>query len=201
MADYDSGAWDYYQIYDDEDDYYFTTENDQNKKYKYTNMAGRGDDFDLDVNNIDSDTKIDFGDDDDEEEEVITTQLFQPQGASSPAAGPYHGGESHEMSEFGPEQSGLADTTPLLAQDQRERAWNATTELFPDASAIDLEALFEPKSQSLMVKMAGAGKKAYYLFTKEKITGRLRLNPKLPLEIKFALGQSTEDKLEKTNKD
>ena len=203
MADFDrpdkkNGAWDYYQIYypGDDDDYYyyFTTENDQNKKYNYTNMAGRGDDFDLDVHNIDPDTKVDFGDDDDEEE-VNTTQPFQPQGASTPAAGPYHGGESHEMSEFGPEQSGLADTTPLLPQDQRERAWNATITFYPDASATDLEAFYDPKTKRLMVKMAGAGKKAYYLFTKEKRTESLRLNPKLTDEIRFALGQSAEDKL------
>ena len=99
------------------------------------------------------------------------------------------------MSNLGPEQSGISDTTPLLSQDQRGRAWNTTTGLFPDASAIDLEALYEPKSKRLVVKMAGAGKKAYYLITKERVTGRLRLNPKLPQEIKFALGKSAEDKL------
>ena len=64
-------------------------------------------------------------DDDDEEEEVNTTQPFtpgaastpyQPQGASTPAAGPYHGGEEHKKSEFGPEQSGMDETTPLLEQ-------------------------------------------------------------------------------------
>ena len=56
---------------------------------------------------------------------------FQPGAASTPASGPYHGSEAHEMTHFGPEQSGLADTTLLLPQDQRERAWNKTTSLFP----------------------------------------------------------------------
>ena len=84
-------AWDYYQIYypeDDDDDYYFTTENDQNKKYKYTNMAARGDGFDLHMDKVNpDDTKIDIHDQDEEEEEeeVKTTRPFQPQGTSTPA--------------------------------------------------------------------------------------------------------------------
>ena len=103
--------------------------------------------------------------------------------------------QAHEMSHFDPEQSGLADTTPLLPQHQKERAWNTTTSLFPDASATDLEAYYDPKSKRLMLKMAGAGKKAYPLFTEERLTQHLRINPKLSLEIKMALGQSAEDKL------
>ena len=86
-----------------------------------------------------------YHDDDDDEEEVDTTQPFQPGASSTPyqptgaASGPYHGGESHEMTNFGPaEQSGFDDTTPLQ-QDQRERAWNTTTSLFPDACATDLK--------------------------------------------------------------
>ena len=46
-----------------------------------------------------------------------------------------------------------------------------------------------------MVKMAGAGKKAYYLFTKEGSKGPLRENLKLTGEIRFALGKTAEDKL------
>ena len=57
-------------------------------------------------------------DNDDKEEEIDTTQPLQPGAASTPyqppgaASDSYHGGEAHEMSEFGPEQSGLADKTP-----------------------------------------------------------------------------------------
>ena len=93
----------------------------------------------VDMDTLDPDTPIDWGDDDDgEEEEVNTTQPFSPGAASTPyqppgaASGPYHGGEAHEMSNLGPEQSGISDTTPLLTQDQRERAWNTTTTFYPD---------------------------------------------------------------------
>ena len=131
--------------------------------------------------------------DDDDEEEVNTTQPFQPGAASTPyqqpgaPSTPYHGGDAHEMSHFDPEQSGLANTTPLLAPDQRERAWNTTKDIYPDASATDLEAYYDPKSKRLMIKMAGAGKKAYPLFTGERLTKRLWLNPKLLREITFEL--------------
>ena len=55
---------------------------------------------------------IDNDDDDDDEEEVNTTQPFRP-GASST---PYHGGETHEMANMGPEEEGLGDTVPLIPQ-------------------------------------------------------------------------------------
>ena len=99
------------------------------------------------------------------------------------------------MSHFDPEQSGLADTTPLLTQDQREQAWNTTTSPFPDASATDREAYYDPKLKRLMIKMAGAGKKAYPFFTEERLTKRLRLNPNLSRKISFALGKPAEEKL------
>ena len=89
-------------------------------------------------------------DDDDDEEEVNTTQPFQPGAASTPyqppgaASDPYHGGEEHEMSQFGPEHSGLDDTTPFVPQTQREQAWKRITALYPDASATDLEAYYDP---------------------------------------------------------
>ena len=89
------------------------------------------------------------------------------------------------MSEFGLEQSGFADTDPLFPPDQREESWKETTTFYPNASAIDLETSYEPKSKRIMIKMAGAGKPYYYLFTKGRLTGRLRLNPKLIQEIKF----------------
>ena len=136
----------------------------------------------------------------DDDEEVNTTRPFQPGATSTPyppgtASGPYYGGEEHEMTHFGPEQSGLDDTTPLLPQDQRERAWNTLTKLYPDARATDLEAYYHPRSKRLMVIMNGAGKRAYPLYTEERLTKRLRLNPNLSREVSFALGQPAEEKL------
>ena len=46
-----------------------------------------------------------------------------------------------------------------------------------------------------MVKMTGAGKKAYPLYTEEKKTKHLRENPKLSLEMKMALGQPAGEQL------
>ena len=41
--------------------------------------------------------------------------------------------------------------------------------------------------------MVGAGKKIYNLFTKEKSTGKERLNPRLPKEIKNQLGPMAQE--------
>ena len=221
MADFDrpddnNGAWDYYQIYyhedddDDDDDYYYTTENAQNKKYKYTNMAGRPE---VDMDNLDPDTEIDWGDDDDdEEEEVNTTQLFTPGASSTPyqpqgaAAGPYHGGEEHEMAEFGPEQSGISDTTPLLSP-QANQAWAFTEAVYPDADSTKLESFFEEmrnpdpnstKKLRLMIKMRDAGKKAYPLFTRDDVTKKERINPGLTKEIVKVLGPEAEKQIAET---
>ena len=161
-------------------------------------MAGEGE---VDMDNLDSDTKVDWGDDDDDEEETNTTQQFTPGAASTPSqppgapAGTYHDGEEHEMTEFGPEQSGISDTTPLLSQEQRERAWNTTKSRFPDASATDLDAYYDPKSKRLTVKMAGFGKKAYYLYTRDKVTGKERINPELTKQIVKALGPEAEKQI------
>ena len=103
------------------------------------------------------DSNIDH--DDDDNKEVDTTRPFQPGAVSTP----YHDGEQHETSQIEPEQSGLDDTTPLLQQTQREKAWNTIMALYPDASAIDLEAYYDPKSKRLMIKKVGAGKKSYPL--------------------------------------
>ena len=105
------------------------------------------------------------------------------------------------MTHFGPEQSGFDDTDPLLPQDQRERAWNTTISLYPDASATDLETYYDPRSKRLIIKMAGAGKKAYPLYTEERFTKRLKLNPKLSQEILFALGKPAEEKLVEQRQD
>ena len=128
------------------------------------------DDPDLD-HNIDHD-------DNDDEQEVDITRPFQPGAASTP----YQGGEQYEMQTMQHEQSGLPDTsyeeTPLLgAQAQAQRSWDALTRFFPDASSIDLEATYS-RTGRLQVKMAGFGKKAYELFTKDR-SGRQQLNPNL----------------------
>ena len=129
-----------------------------------------------------------------EEQEVNTT--FPMPGASST---PYHFWEQHEMQIMQHEQSGLPDTsyeeTPLLgAQAQAQRSWDALTRFCPDASSIDLEATYS-KTGRLQVKMAGFGKKAYELFTKDR-AGRQQINPKLTKEIKQSLGQRAEQIIE-----
>ena len=129
-----------------------------------------------------------------EEQEVNTT--FPMPGASST---PYHFWEQHEMQIMQHEQSGLPVTsyeeTPLLgAQAQAQRSWDALTRFFPDASSIDLEATYS-KTGRLQVKMAGFGKKAYELFTKDR-TGRQQINPKLTKEIKKSLGRRAEQIIE-----
>ena len=130
-----------------------------------------------------------------EEQEVDTTRPFLPGAASTP----YHGGEQYEMQTMQHEQSGLPVTsyeeTPLLgAQAQAQRSWDALTRFFPDASSIDLEATYS-KTGRLQVKMAGFGKKAYELFTKDR-SGRQQINPKLTKEIKQSLGQRAEQIIE-----
>ena len=46
-----------------------------------------------------------------------------------------------------------------------------------------------------MIKMDSAGKKAYPLYTQERLTKWFTLNPKLSQEITFALGKPAEEKL------
>ena len=137
------------------------------------------------------DDLINFDDDDDEE--VDTTRPFQPGTASTP----YHGGEQYEMETMMHEQDGLPDAsyneTPLLgAQSESQKSWDALERQFPNASAVDLETSYS-KTGRLQVKMAGFGKKAYPLFTRDNNTGRERLNPSLPKEIKKSLGNSAEE--------
>ena len=134
-------------------------------------------------------------DNDDDEQEVNRHETFEPTTASTP----YHGGEQHEMQTMMHEQSGLPDTsfeeTPLLgAQAQAQRSWDSLIRFFPDASSIDLEANYT-KTGRLQVKMAGFGKKAYELFTKDR-SGRQQINPKLTKEIKQSLGRRAEKIIE-----
>ena len=155
-------------------------------------MAEAPDPYDYDDHNIDPPD-----DDDDDDQEVNRTQPFQPGAASTP----YHSGEQHEMQTMSHEQEGLPDTsyeeTPLLgAQDQIQRSWDSLTRLFPRASATNLETSYS-KTGRLQVKMAGIGKKAYPLFTRDNNTGQDWLNPALPKEIKKSLGNSAKS-LKKT---
>ena len=99
---------------------------------------------------------------------------------------PYHPGEEHEMTHLPQEQSGVVPAPG-------EPAWNLLTFIYPDANATDLEAFMDPTTQRLKVKMAGAGKKAYYLYRISRQTGQERLNPDLTQEILRALGKSAVD--------
>ena len=133
---------------------------------------------------------IDHDDDDDawgnidwnapiDPEDPDRTQPFEP-GASST---PYHEGEEHEMTNLPQEQTGMV-------HGPGEAAWKTLTFIYPDAKATDLEAFYDPKTQRLRVKMAGAGKKTYFLYRISQQTGQERLNPDLTKEIKAALGES-----------
>ena len=130
----------------------------------------------------------------DDEQEVDTTRPFQPGAASTP----YYRGEQYEMQTMMHEQRGLPDAsyeeTPLLGDSQavKQITWDALTHKFPNASAINLEAKYS-KTGRLEVKMFGAGKKSYPLMTRDTNTGRERLNPSLPKEIKNSLGKSAEE--------
>jgi len=138
----------------------------------------------FDNENPDLDYQLDYDDDDDDDEqEVDTTRPFQPGAASTP----YHGGEQIRMETMQHEQSGLPDTsyeeTLLLGpQSESEKSWTSLTNLFPKASATNLETSY--RGGRLQVKMTAFGKKLYYLFTKERTTGKERLNPSLAKEIR-----------------
>ena len=100
---------------------------------------------------------------------------------------PYHPGEAHEITNLPQKhQRGVVHTPG-------EPAWNALTYIYPDASATDLEAFYDPTTKRLKVKIAGVGKKAYYLYRISRKTGEDRLNPDLTQEILHALGESAVD--------
>ena len=167
-------AWDYYYklYYDDDDD-------SENTIYTPTVMDG---DYDPDRDN--ENTALDIALDSDDDDTTPGT----PAAASTsyrPGA-KYHPGEEHEMTHLPQEQSGLAHAPG-------EPAWNSLTFIYPDASATDLEAFYDPKTQRLKVKMAGAGKKAYFLYRISRQTGQERLNQDLTKEILRALGKSAVD--------
>ena len=149
---------------------------------------------------VDYEAPDDNDNNEDDEQEVNRnsdaniTRPFDPTRASTP----YHDWEQYEMQPM-QEQSGLHDTsyeeTPLLgAQAQAQRSWDALTRFFPEASSIDLETTYS-KTGRLQVKMAGFGKKAYELFTKDR-SGRQKINPKLTKEIQRSLGRRAEQIIE-----
>ena len=158
-------------------------------------MAEGGDDtFAFEDKGLDD--KIDNDDNEQEvnRQEVNRQETFDPTRASTP----YQDWSQYEMQPI-QEQSGLPDNsyeeTPLLgAQAQAQRSWDALTRFFPDASSIDLETTYS-KTGRLQVKMAGFGKKAYELFTKDR-SGSQQLNPKLTKEIKQSLGRRAEQIIE-----
>ena len=134
------------------------------------------------------------GDDDDDDDnfdweapvvlEPDKTQPFEPGGASTP----YPEGEEHEMTNLPQEQTGMV-------HGPGEPAWNSLTFIYPDASATDLEAFYDPKTKRLKVRMTGSGKTSYFLYTEDKVSKTEKLNPKLTKEIRKALGESTLDKV------
>ena len=161
----------------------------------------KGGEFDMDQPDLDHGIDHD-DDDDDDEQEVNTTRPFYPGSASTP----YHGGEQHEMQTMQHEQSGLPDTsyegTPLLgsAQSVKERAWRVLKGVFPESSSTSLEASYSLKGR-LQVKMAGAGKKLYDLFTTKRGTGEQQLNPNLTKEIRRELGRMAREFAERDNEE
>ncbi|KAL9970011.1 hypothetical protein ACROYT_G022319 [Oculina patagonica] len=166
-------------------------------------MATGGGDFGFEDTDLDQDLDHNSDNDDEEEQEVDTTRPFQPGEASTP----YHGGEQHEMQTMQHEQSGLPDTsydeTPLLgsAQSMSEKAWNALKGVFPESSSTNLEASYSLKGR-LQVKMAGAGKKLYNLFTTKRGTGgNQQLNPSLTKEIRKELGPMAQELIERDNEE
>ena len=169
-------AWDsYYTLYYD-DDY------DENENYTYT--PPRMADYDPTTENENPALDIAIDNDDDD-----TTPPPGTPGATSTPYQPgaaYHPGEEHEMTTLPQEQSGVV-------QGPGEPAWNALTHTYPNTSATDLEAFYPPGSQRLKVKLAGAGKPSFYLYTKIQGTNIERLNPKITDEILIALGESALD--------
>ena len=136
-------------------------------------------------------------DDDDEGRDANETTPFFPENASTP-----NGKEEIPMQTMQTEKSGLPATsyaeTPFTgAQTLSEQAWVAAKDFFPDMSSSELEVSYSSKGK-LQVKMFGAGKKTYDLFTKNKRTGRDQINPNLSKEIKTPLGDSKYVKVRQT---
>jgi len=76
-----------------------------------------------------------------------------------------------------------------------EAAWVAAKDYFPNMSASELDVSYNTKGK-LQVKMFGAGRKLYNLFTTDRSTGHESINKSLPKEIRTALGQSRFEKVQ-----
>ena len=118
---------------------------------------------------------------------------------------PYSGGENIEMQTMQHETSGLPEKSYAVTSfggvpSSDEAAWAAAKDLFPNMSSSDLEVLYDTKGK-LQVKMFGAGKKMYPLFTTDKSTGRETINKSLTKEIKTALGQSKYERVQQITSD
>jgi len=136
-------------------------------------------------------------DDDDESRDANKTTPFFPENSSMP-----HGKEEIPMQTMQTEKSGLpatsyAETSFTGAQTLSEQAWVATKDIYPDMSSSKLEVSYSSKGK-LQVKMFGAGKKTYDLFTKNRRTGKDQINRNLSKERKDALGPSKYKKVQQT---
>ena len=157
-----------------------------------------GGEFAMEQPDLDNDIDHDSVD----EQEVNRTQLSEPDAEST------RYGEQIELQMMQNEQSGLPETSfdeniPLLGgrtQSLKERAWGALKGLFPESSSTSLEASYSLKGR-LQVKMAGAGKKLYDLFTTKRGTGEQQLNPNLSKEIRRELGPMAREVVERDNEE
>jgi len=117
---------------------------------------------------------------------------------------PYSGGEHIEMQTMQHETSGLPEKssaeTGFGGSKTSEAAWVVTKDLFPNMSSSELEVSYNTKGK-LQVKMFGAGKKLYSLFTTDRSTGRETINKSLPKEIRAALGQSKYERVQQITRD
>ena len=124
------------------------------------------------------------GDDDDDTTPGTPAAASTPYRPGAPST-PYHPGEEHEMTNLPQEQSGVQSLGGV--------SWKIVKYTFPDANHAVLETSIEQKSQRVLIRMRGGGKKPYHLYTKSRETGKPHLNPGLPLEIRRALGTSAMD--------
>ena len=174
----DNLAWDsYYTLYYDDDA--------ENENYTYT-PPRMADDYDPTTEN--ENPALDIALDNDDDDDDTTPPPGTPGATSTPyhPGAAYHPGEEHEMTNLPQEQSGVVHGLG-------EPAWNAPKHIYPNASATDLEAYIDPTTKRLKVKMTGAGKALYYLYTTQRGTDIERLNPQLTGKIRKALGESALD--------
>ena len=129
----------------------------------------------------------------DDDDDGDTTNPFQPGGSSTPGEDiPMMTMNRGKQKEPSTAETSFIERSPLSrVLTSNAKAWESLKREFPDANAIELEASYS-KTGKLQVKMFGQGKRAYPLFTKDKDTGRQRLNPILPRQIKSALGTERE---------